>query len=271
MKCFFSYQQRVPNQLIIMSTSKCSQTQENGYQIPTVPFYLATSNRPIEEICDVTDYLTKLNPEFIVDMLKAICTRQIKGTSFYGEFKAPPPRIAQQVNGRGGYFLKETAKPENANIYLAWYNAKENVYMFWGPTKFKVVDAMKRIRSRIVKYFIEDEQRLPVVHFRPSSPPSQIEVPRSFGYNYGRASRAFCPSPSPSPIPTSYVPEQNINYNYDLPRPDISSSPPPPPTRQPPTRQPMLRSISIRAMPCPIERSCSIQYPKLPSLEDISN
>ena len=43
---------------------------------------------------------------------------------------------------------------EASDIDLIWYDSEYNKYRFWGPSKFKVVDAMNRIRSRIIKYVV---------------------------------------------------------------------------------------------------------------------
>ena len=124
------------------------------YEIPSKESYkYRFSSHPIEEICDVTQYLALLPEEFKYDMLKFICQEGLKGPSIYCEYPAPPnDETVERINGKGGYFLKKTA--EETNIYLVWYNRKRRVYMFWGALEKEVRDAMNRLRGRIVKHVI---------------------------------------------------------------------------------------------------------------------
>ena len=122
------------------------------YQVPEKnDYYYDDSPNPIEEICKYTDNLEKIQPEIRYRMLSDICRN--KSISVYGDYTAPPSKqIVDQINGQGGYFLKMTAK--EAGIYLIWYYQAKGRYLFWGPTKRSVRDAMNRIRGRIVKYVV---------------------------------------------------------------------------------------------------------------------
>ena len=123
-----------------------------NYQVPEKnDYYYDDSPNPIEEICKYTDNLEKIQPEIRYRMLSDICRN--KSISVYGDYTAPPSKqIVDQINGQGGYFLKMTAK--EAGIYLIWYYQAKGRYLFWGPTKRSVRDAMNRIRGRIVKYVV---------------------------------------------------------------------------------------------------------------------
>jgi hypothetical protein len=83
--------------------------------------------------------------------------------SIYGRFNAPFDReMVEKINGDDQYFLKMTMQA--SDIDLIWYDREYNKYRFWGATKFKVVDAMNRIRSRIIKYAVHvpaDQQQAP--------------------------------------------------------------------------------------------------------------
>ena len=129
-----------------------AQQYQERYQVPEKnDYYYDDSPNPIEEICKYTDNLEKIQPEIRYRMLSDICRN--KSISVYGDYTAPPSKqIVDQINGQGGYFLKMTAK--EAGIYLIWYYQAKGRYLFWGPTKRSVRDAMNRIRGRIVKYVV---------------------------------------------------------------------------------------------------------------------
>ena len=221
-----------------MNSSRSNQQQQQQqqmatYQIPTKPYFMADSHRPIEEICDVTDYLSYLSTEFTAYMLKSIIDHQRKPTlefqpsvsiSVYGEFKAPPSvAVIQKVNGKGGYFLKETTI--NTGVYFIWHNVKDNVYMFWGPSKFKVADAMNRIRSRIIKYVVHVPQEEQQQEQERPLPTSRASTPRT------STTRALPPWPV-------QVPRSNAH--------SLASTPPPfEGTRRPLQRNPSIRSTSF--------------------------
>lgn len=223
-----------------MNSSSSKQQQMFTYQIPTKPYFMADSHRPIEEICDVTDYLSYLSTEFTAYMLKSIIDHQRKPTlefqpsvsiSVYGEFKAPPSvAVIQKVNGKGGYFLKETTI--NTGVYFIWHNAKDNVYMFWGPSKFKVADAMNRIRSRIIKYVVHvpQEQQQPQEKQQPQEEQQERPLPMS-------RTLSITTSASLPPWPIQ-VPRSNAH--------SIASTPPPfEGTHRPLPRNPSIRSTSF--------------------------
>lgn len=124
---------------------------EPSYQPPTKPYWLVQTARPLEEMCQVTNNLQCISPEYIPILLARIGQRHWATT--YGTFKAPPaPESLKRVIGSDGYFLKMTT--QNCNIDLIWYHHNSQHFMFWGPSANTVIQAMNHIRSRIVKYTI---------------------------------------------------------------------------------------------------------------------
>jgi hypothetical protein len=136
------------------SPSPSSQRQPTKYQIPSKDTYqYRNCSHPIEEICGVTNNMELLPPDFKYAMLSFICQAGLNGPSVYSEYPAPPnDATTEQINGRGGYFLKKTT--EAANIYLIWYDRKRKMYMFWGAIEKAVRDAMNRLRGRITKIML---------------------------------------------------------------------------------------------------------------------
>jgi hypothetical protein len=69
----------------------------------------------------------------------------------FGYIPAPPnANITRQVIGLKGYFFKMTTAC--CGVYFIWHDHEANVFLFWGPSTFKVVKAMNSIRWRIFKY-----------------------------------------------------------------------------------------------------------------------
>ena len=122
------------------------------YTIPDKPYSLDECESPEDEI----RHMTNRYAGFASDVKDRLFTRldHRKHTiSIYGRFNAPLSReMVEKINGSDEYFLKKTM--EASDIDLIWYDSEYNKYRFWGPSKFKVVDAMNRIRSRIIKYVV---------------------------------------------------------------------------------------------------------------------
>ena len=56
------------------------------------------------------------------------------------------------IIGVKGHFFKLTTTM--TGIDLIWHNREMNKFCFWGPSYNSVIEAMNRIRSRIVKYTV---------------------------------------------------------------------------------------------------------------------
>ena len=92
------------------------------------------------------------------DAVAAEYLEQIKPAMFanqrplvFGYIPAPPiEHIVKQVIGAKGYFFKMTTVV--CGVYFIWHDTTTNIFLFWGPSTFKVVKAMNSIRWRIFKY-----------------------------------------------------------------------------------------------------------------------
>jgi hypothetical protein len=141
------------------------------YKIPTKPYYLAPTVRPLEEICGVTYNLHQISEEFKSKLLFRIGNRNWPTT--FGMYKAPRNINAlKMIIGENGYFLKLTTT--NCDVDMIWHDRRNEMFLFWGPCIYAVVQAMNQIRGRIIKYTIyvnplpaqEPEQQPEQVIFR---------------------------------------------------------------------------------------------------------
>jgi hypothetical protein len=155
-----------PNRLSIMSSQTETyqqQTQfieedysnmpqlEAPYQIPAKPYYLSQTVRPLEEICRVTNNFTYMSEDFKRTLFFRIGNRQWPTT--FGMFKSPSDVDAlKKIIGIDGYFLKLTT--QNCDVDIIWHDRQNNMFVFWGPCIYAVVQAMNQIRSRIIKYTV---------------------------------------------------------------------------------------------------------------------
>lgn len=149
MKRFFATKlSTLPSQLSIMSFQTVNQ---QAYQIPAKPYYLAQTIRPLEEICGFTYNLTFVSEEFRNNLFFRIGNRQWPTT--FGMFNAPTNINAlKMIIGEDGYFMKLTTRA--CDVDMIWHDRQNNMFLFWGPSVYAVVQAMNQIRSRIIKYTI---------------------------------------------------------------------------------------------------------------------
>jgi hypothetical protein len=131
-------------------TSRTHEKKE--YAIPEKPYALDECMSAEDEICHMTNRYAGFAFE-VKDRLFSRLDHRKNTVSIYGRFNAPSDReMVEKINGGDQYFLKMTMQA--SDIDLIWYDREYNKYRFWGATKFKVVDAMNRIRSRIIKYAV---------------------------------------------------------------------------------------------------------------------
>ena len=92
-----------------------------------------------------TNYLAQIKPDLDEFLYK-------QKPVVFGYIPAPPhAEITRQVIGLKGYFFKMTTSC--CGVYFIWHDTVNNVFLFWGPSKFKVVKAMNSIRWRIFKHY----------------------------------------------------------------------------------------------------------------------
>lgn len=85
-----------------------------------------------------------------LEQIKPLMFAQHKPVVF-GYIPAPPvQQIVKQVIGTKGYFFKMTTVV--SGVYFIWHDTEANMFLFWGPSTFKIVKAMNSIRWRIFKY-----------------------------------------------------------------------------------------------------------------------
>lgn len=211
-----------------------------NYIVPTKPYYLRAVRDAIDEISFVTQDFQLLPPYFnnLEDQLSG---RQ--RVTMYGQFDAPTDKnIIKKINGKNGFFLKKTIK--EADIDLIWWNEVTNHYLFWGTTKGRVIDAMNRIRSRIVKYVVHlnPAKNIASQHDRSPSPsPASYNAPASFNWQ---------PTSKAAVIDNSrYLMNMIMDGGNDD---DLLSTPPPascyfkPNSSSTPPEQKIFRSVGYR-------------------------
>jgi hypothetical protein len=108
-----------------------------------------------------TNYLAQIKPE-----LEELQYKQ--KSVVFGYIPAPPHEdVTRQVIGLKGYFFKMTTSC--CGVYFIWHDTVNNNFLFWGPSKFKVVKAMNSIRWRIFKFYEERNSK-----YRRSAAPEPI-------------------------------------------------------------------------------------------------
>ena len=124
---------------------------EVSYKIPTKPYYLSQTICPLEEICGVTHNFTYMPEDFKRNLFFRIGNRQWPTT--FGMFNAPSHVLTiKKIIGIDGHFLKLTTR--NCDVDMIWHDRRNNMFVFWGPSIYTVVQAMNQIRSRIIKYTV---------------------------------------------------------------------------------------------------------------------
>lgn len=169
------------------------------YEIPTKPYDLQKTRNPIEEIYRATNNFKNISTEAAFMLINRL-TNRLHDEVVYGQFNAPDRAIAALVNGNGGAFLKKTVF--NKGVYFIWYDMSKGIYLFWGPSVYKVCDAMNLIRSRIVMYVPKK--------ITPAEP--------KLSFTFNRESIAATPPPKEEFIPTihrsiSMLPDGNDDEN----------------------------------------------------------
>jgi hypothetical protein len=90
---------------------------------------------------EATKYLEKIKPEMFKFPSKPVV---------FGYIPAPPiDEITKRVIGGNGHFFKLTTA--TTGVYFIWHDIGANMFLFWGPSTFKVVKALNSIRWRIFK------------------------------------------------------------------------------------------------------------------------
>jgi hypothetical protein len=91
----------------------------------------------------------------------------------FGYIPAPPTEIdsdscvaTKRVIGTNGHWLKVTT--EKSGVHMIWYDKTSNNFLFWAPNRYTIVQAMKVIRNRIIKYHEFKYENNEVPEYAPS-------------------------------------------------------------------------------------------------------
>jgi hypothetical protein len=183
------------------------------FYVPHKPYYLRETTNALKEICSVTDNLQNIPDQF--KMLEFQLQLPYKANMIYGQFDGPSNiAVIKKVNGDGGFFLKKTI--HQTVIDFIWFQEENCQYLFWGSSKERVIDAMNRIRSRIIKCVKNYNPEEQVAACPPSPLPFQsrplVDVndiaatpPPASEYMSRQDSMLYTRSQSPSPSPSPHI------------------------------------------------------------------
>jgi hypothetical protein len=130
-------------------------------KISAPPMQYNLGNATGQVVCKHIDELTANanleSPEFVANLKEVLLKRHPDPSIIFGYIPAPPNGIiTKQVIGEKGYFFKMTTTV--CGVYFIWHDIVNNMFLFWGPSKFKVVKAMNSIRWRIAKIIEQSNQ-----------------------------------------------------------------------------------------------------------------
>ena len=164
--------------------------------VPFKPYYLRETSSALDEIRRVTNNLQNVPEQF--KQLQIQLSLPGKANMVYGQFDAPANiAVIGRVNGEAGFFLKKTIC--ETGIDFIWFHTELGQYLFWGSSKERVIDAMNKIRSRIikyVKYFAANQQITKPKECLETPPPRSESI---YGCTTTYKQYDFTRSPSPSP------------------------------------------------------------------------
>jgi hypothetical protein len=244
--------------------------------IPQKPYAIKPAPHILEEISAMTKDFELLEPAFRIELIQRVRCRSW-GRSFYGAYNVTDDVEALKlIIGKGGYYFKLTT--ENTGIDLIWHDRSRNIFCFWAPDKRSLIDAMDRIRSRIVKITVHVLPENRLLGAAVTATPIKILKKTTV--------MDICQTPPPAPERTS-PPRLNRTDDECLTRSDSRAMSSPPAHRRPMQRS---ASIIMTAEPepeiDPMEYQCfrtsSMLYPThlsegqrsfsvIPELEDISD
>lgn len=118
------------------------------FHIPHKPYYLRKTQNALEEIRSVTNNFKNIPVYF--KALDVELRSPHKANMIYGQLDGPANLdVINEVNGISGFCLKQVI--QESVIDFIWFQTETSQYLFWGSSKERVIDAMNRIRRRIIK------------------------------------------------------------------------------------------------------------------------
>jgi len=136
------------------------------------PLSIVPVTKALADIKHITGNFKDMDYEYVQTLLSNLMAQSSRWMyESVGYIPAPPstmPKsldIIKQVIGKDGCYFKQTT--ENCGIDLIYYDQEQEVFMFWGPTRVTVTNAMNIIRSRICRTISKVFPRPPIVRIAP--------------------------------------------------------------------------------------------------------
>ena len=151
-------------------------------KISAPPMQYNLGNATGQVVCKHIDELTANanleSPEFVANLKEVLLKRHPDASIIFGYIPAPPNGIiSKQVIGEKGYFFKMTTTV--CGVYFIWHDIVNNMFLFWGSSKFKVVKAMNSIRWRIAKIIEQSNQAEQIQRDASSFPGGALAIAES--------------------------------------------------------------------------------------------
>jgi len=110
---------------------------------------------------EYTDNFNGIDEDFVHNLHVNFCANHShiynSPPVIFGYIPAPPTEIdsdscvaTKRVIGTNGHWLKVTTA--KSGVHMIWYDKASNKFLFWAPNHNTIVQAMKVIRNRIIKY-----------------------------------------------------------------------------------------------------------------------
>jgi len=157
---------------IIQQQQQPQQQQKDVRPPLRFPLSIVPVTKALADIKHITGNFKDMDYEYVQTLLSNLMAQSSRWMyESVGYIPAPPstmPKsldIIKQVIGKDGCYFKQTT--ENCGIDLIYYDQEQEVFMFWGPTRVTVTNAMNIIRSRICRTISKVFPRPPIVRIAP--------------------------------------------------------------------------------------------------------
>jgi hypothetical protein len=123
---------------------------------PTMCFDLSIvpAKQALRDIINMTGNFKDIDYNYATELKANLTEKEFAYKhEIFGYILSPPAlikgnrEIIKQVIGKDGCYFKQTT--ENCGIDFIYYDQEHEMFMFWGPSKITVNNAMKIINSRI--------------------------------------------------------------------------------------------------------------------------
>jgi hypothetical protein len=236
------------------------QRSQTTYQIPPKMYVLRRTIHPIVDIGRFTEQLQLIPQPYREYLFHRLWVERANMETLCSELSAPSDvEILKRIIGDNGHYLKLTT--QNCNVDFIWHDREANLFRFWAPKKYNLIQAMNIIRGRIIKYvaFQANQEQ--------AYEPGQAYGPYGRNQNFNELFMKFprppsppmreARSPSPEPVMRHHSMMQRSMSTYPT---DLAASPEP---NEPEPPRMMQRSMSmcprdnLAASPEPASRSAN--------------